>query len=72
MSEYPDECPAFRINGKDYEVRPGVAFSEECFGGLIAVNSATGEVTLWQVDYFPEAFEPLTPAALELLAWSRQ
>lgn len=70
MAKYPDECPVFDIEGEHREMRPvwwhcgnGIAGDRE----IVFVNADGNN------GWFPtKTPKPLTRAARELLAWSRQ
>lgn len=66
MARYPDECSVFDVDGEHYEARPAVNAYDDILGWLIA--TADGE--FYHID--PSKDKPLTRAARELLAWSRQ
>jgi len=72
--KYPEECPVFRINGIDREASPSFAIDGSLRGSLVFVHDEDRHGLYL---YGPSVLEqnpaqPLTRAARELLAWSRQ
>lgn len=72
-AKYPQECPVFDIDGQHYEMRPlfvGLRDSHE----WVEIRGIAPVTYLGCSTYVPgeQRAKPLTRAARELLAWSRQ
>jgi hypothetical protein len=65
-AKYPAECPVFELDGEHIEVRPN------CFSTWMLMRVYNGDIPfVFRRDHLLKA-KPLTRAARELLAWSRQ